>query len=91
MPRNSSVLVVEDDRAVRNLIATTLESSHYRFIVAENGRSAIMQAQTHRPDVILLDLGLPDMDGVQVITAIRQTMDRAHHRCKRAQRGPGQD
>ena len=74
MPRNSSVLVVEDDRAVRNLIATTLETSHYRFIVAENGRSAIMQAQTHRPDVILLDLGLPDMDGVQVITAIRQTM-----------------
>ncbi|MEG2206721.1 MAG: response regulator transcription factor [Clostridia bacterium] len=72
MALNSTVLVVEDDRAVRSLISTTLETHRYHYLLAENGRSAIMQAQTHHPDVILLDLGLPDIDGVQVISAIRE-------------------
>lgn len=66
-----SVLIVEDDRAVRSLIQTTLDTQGYHFITAENGHSAVMQAQTHRPDVILLDLGLPDIDGALVIERIR--------------------
>lgn len=68
-----NVLIVEDDRAVRSLIQTTLDTQNYRFISAENGRTAIMQAKTHRPDVVLLDLGLPDIDGTQVIIKIRET------------------
>ncbi len=65
------IFVVEDDAPIRNLIATTLRSHDYRFITAENGRSAILQTTSHSPDIVLLDLGLPDMDGVDIIRQIR--------------------
>lgn len=65
------VLVVEDDRPVRNLIVTTLKSHDYRYLTAENGKTAIMEASSHNPDIVLLDLGLPDIDGTEVITNIR--------------------
>ena len=65
------ILVVEDDPAVRNLIATTLETHDYRYQTAPTGEAAILEAVSHNPDVILLDLGLPDMDGVAIIEKIR--------------------
>lgn len=65
------VLVVEDDRPVRNLIVTTLKSHDYRYLTAENGKIAIMEASSHNPDIVLLDLGLPNIDGTEVITNIR--------------------
>ena len=65
------ILVVEDDAPVRNLITTTLKAHDYKYMVAENGTDAIRQASTCNPDVVLLDLGLPDMDGVEVIRTIR--------------------
>ncbi len=65
------ILVVEDDAPIRNLILTTLKAHEYRPIVAENGESAILQASTCNPDVVLLDLGLPDTDGIDVIKRIR--------------------
>lgn len=63
--------LVEDDPPIRNLITVTLQANGYRFITAENGKSAVMEAATHNPHIILLDLGLPDMDGVDVIRRIR--------------------
>ena len=65
------ILFVEDDTAVGNLIATTLETQNYQFHRAKNGQQAILEALSCRPDVMLLDLGLPDMDGIEIIKKIR--------------------
>ena len=65
------ILVVEDDTAVGNLIATTLETQNYQYHRAKTGAGAVMDALSYRPDVMLLDLGLPDMDGVDIIKKIR--------------------
>ena len=65
------VLIVEDDQPVRNLITTTLKAHNYRYITAANGETAVMEAASHNPDMILLDLGLPDIDGIEVIQRIR--------------------
>lgn len=65
------ILVVEDDPSVKNLITTTLKAHEYRFLTAQTGSSAIIEASSHNPDIVLLDLGLPDMDGVDVIKKIR--------------------
>ena len=65
------ILVVEDDRPIRNLIVTTLKTHDYKYLAAENGSSAILEASSHNPDIVLLDLGLPDIDGVEVIRRIR--------------------
>ena len=66
-----SILIIEDDKAVKNLIATTLEMHDYHYIWADKGEQGILSAASQRPDIILLDLGLPDMDGVDVILKIR--------------------
>ena len=68
---NCSVLVVEDDKSVRNLIVTTLQANDYSYTSAENGKEALSKIETERPDVLLLDLGLPDIDGIEVIKELR--------------------
>jgi two-component system KDP operon response regulator KdpE len=65
------ILVVEDDPAVARLISTTLETRNYQYHRVQNGAGALLEAASARPDVILLDLGLPDMDGIDVIRKIR--------------------
>ena len=65
------ILVVEDDRSVSNLITTTLKISHYTYIATSTGNEAISLCASHHPDLILLDLGLPDIDGIEVIQTVR--------------------
>ena len=68
---NPKILVVEDDSTVRNLITTTLKSNEYRFMTAPTGEAAIAAATSQQPDILFLDLGLPDMDGIAIIKRIR--------------------
>lgn len=65
------ILVIEDDNSVKNLITMTLKTHDYRYITAMNGNDAVLEASSHNPDIVLLDLGLPDIDGVDVIRRIR--------------------
>lgn len=65
------ILVVEDDTSVKNLITTTLRAHDYRHLTAANGAAAILEASSHNPDIVLLDLGLPDIDGIEIIQKIR--------------------
>lgn len=68
---NFNILVVDDDKAIRNLITTTLEMKDYRYQTASTGNAAIMAVLSNNPDVMILDLGLPDMDGVEIIRKVR--------------------
>jgi two-component system KDP operon response regulator KdpE len=65
------VLVVEDDRDISAVLRMLLEAERYRVVVAETGERAAIEARSHRPDLVLLDLGLPDRDGQDVIRDIR--------------------
>lgn len=68
---NPTVLIVEDDASVRNLIMTTLRAHRYGYLTAENGERAILEVTSRNPDVIMLDLGLTDIDGVEIIKKVR--------------------
>ena len=65
------ILVVEDDPAITNLIRTTLDTQDYQYHTANSGAGALLDAVSYNADVIILDLGLPDMDGVEIIRKIR--------------------
>ena len=65
------ILVVEDDPAITNLMRTTLDTQEYQYHTARTGSGALLDAVSYNPDVIILDLGLPDMDGVDIIRKIR--------------------
>jgi two-component system KDP operon response regulator KdpE len=65
------ILVVEDDDGIRNVLRVLLEAESYRVVEAENARRAEIEARSHKPDLMLVDLGLPDGDGIEVIKRVR--------------------
>jgi two-component system KDP operon response regulator KdpE len=67
-----TVLVVEDDEETRRALARELVARGYRIVEAADGRAAMRSWEARRPDVVLLDLGLPDVDGLEVIRRIRR-------------------
>jgi len=72
MPTDSPlILVVEDEPPVRRFLRAALTEENYRLVEAENGKQALIQARTQPPDVVILDLGLPDMDGLEVTRQLR--------------------
>lgn len=66
-----TILVIEDDKAIQNLIATTLEINNYNYQTASNATEGLLKFTSYNPDVLILDLGLPDRDGIHVIKKIR--------------------
>ena len=65
------ILVIEDEPQIRHFLRTTLTAAGYRVIEAENGERGVVEAATHKPDLVMVDLGLPDLDGVEVVKRIR--------------------
>ena len=72
MENNPLILIVEDEDVISSYISTVLSTNEFNFIKASKGKDAISMAASHCPDLILLDLGLPDMDGLEVLKTIRQ-------------------
>jgi two-component system KDP operon response regulator KdpE len=69
---NERVLVVDDEQAIRRFLRVTLSSQAYEVVEATSGQEALSDAATHKPDIVILDLGLPDIDGVEVTRLLRQ-------------------
>lgn len=72
MNMNQTILVVEDDVQIRKFICYCLENNNYQYITASNGQDALRKIFYENMDLILLDLGLPDMDGVDIIQRLRE-------------------
>ncbi|URZ02869.1 response regulator [Clostridium felsineum] len=72
MDNKPYILVVEDDKPIRNFITTALRTQGYRYIETEKGNEAVALAMSNSPDIIVLDLGLPDVDGIEVVEKIRE-------------------
>ena len=69
---SATILIIEDERAIRSFVRPTLEAHGYALIEAETGAQGLALASQHRPDAILLDLGLPDGDGMEVLAHLRE-------------------
>jgi two-component system KDP operon response regulator KdpE len=69
---NNTILIVDDESQIRRLLEITLSASKYKVVEASNGRDAIQMAASHQPLLIILDLGLPDMDGMEVLRKLRE-------------------
>ena len=65
------VLIFEDDQGIQNVLRVLFEANGFRVVIADTAARGEQDARLHRPDVVLVDLGLPDRDGLNVITAIR--------------------
>jgi two-component system, OmpR family, KDP operon response regulator KdpE len=71
-PHLPRLLIVDDEPAIQRFLKTALKSDEFTLFQAETGRVALSAAVSVKPDVILLDLGLPDMDGIEIVSRIRQ-------------------
>lgn len=73
---NQVILVVEDEVQLQKILTITLESNDYKVLIAETGKEAITLAASYSPDLIVLDIGLPDMSGHEVLSRLREWYDR---------------
>jgi two-component system KDP operon response regulator KdpE len=72
MPNKHVVLIIEDEKAIRRFVKPYLETHGFKVIEAKTGEEGLALASSHKPEVILLDLGLPDMDGMLVLSRLRE-------------------
>lgn len=67
-----SALIIDDEKSIRRLLRLTLEMEGYLVYEAEHGQAGLIAAAAHKPEVVILDLGLPDLDGLQVLQRLRE-------------------
>ncbi|MCB0052261.1 MAG: response regulator, partial [Caldilinea sp.] len=72
MTEGPHILIVDDEIQIRRFLRISLEANDYRVFEADSGDNALAQAVLHRPDVIILDMNLPDMSGVEVLRRLRE-------------------
>jgi two-component system, OmpR family, KDP operon response regulator KdpE len=72
LSEHATVLVIDDEKQIRKLLRIVLEEDHYRVLESESGKQGLSDVALRRPDVVLLDLGLPDMDGLAVLKRLRE-------------------
>lgn len=72
MDNKPFILVAEDDRVIRNFMTASLSAQGYRYLETDKGNEAVALSMSHNPDLIILDLGLPDIDGIEVISKVRE-------------------
>ena len=83
-PLKPTALVIDDELQIRRLLRVCLEANGYRVAEAATGKEGIAEAAQHPPDVVILDLGLPDMEGVAVLKRLARMEPRAGRRALRA-------
>jgi two-component system KDP operon response regulator KdpE len=71
MNNSATIIIVEDEAQIRRFLRTSLVAEGYQVFEAETGKQGLSEAATRKPDLIILDLGLPDMDGVEVVKGVR--------------------
>src|SRR5262245_57739359 len=72
MDPRQTILVVEDEPEIRQFLRSSLNAENYRVVESPNGRRGTLDAGMHKPDLAIVDLGLPDFDGIEVIRRIRE-------------------
>jgi len=72
MNNKSSILIIDDESQIRRLLQLALESNEYKVILTENGNNGMTRAAMDKPDLIILDLGLPDADGIDILKKLRE-------------------
>ncbi|MDD4912807.1 MAG: two-component system response regulator KdpE [Sideroxydans sp.] len=71
MNHSATIIVVEDEAQIRRFLRSALDTEGYQVVEAETGKQGLADAATRKPDLVILDLGLPDMDGIEVVKALR--------------------
>ena len=72
MTENETILIVDDELQIRRLLEITLSANGYKSLQASNGKEGLISAATNHPDLVILDLGLPDIDGQKILTRLRE-------------------
>src|SRR6185295_9952885 len=70
--KKRTAVVIEDDAQIRRFLKATLEENGFKYVEADTAKKGLIQCETQMPDLIILDLGLPDMDGLEVIERVRE-------------------
>ena len=73
--RSHTIILIEDEKPIRHFLGSALQEAGFQFFEAETGKQGLIDAATRKPDMIILDLGLPDMDGIEVIRQLRAWSD----------------